>query len=97
MVGEAAGVETGFMFDAGALAAGLLAAGALLAGAFEAGALAAGDETTTGVETGAGVEAFAAFAGLALALLAGASPQAMPSALNPRTVPCFKNSLRFIP
>lgn len=77
MVGDGTGVLAGLL--AGALAAGLLA-GALAAG------VAAGVEITTGVDTGAGVEALAAFAGLALALLAGASPQAMPSALNPRTV-----------
>ncbi len=65
------------MFDAGALAAGLLAF---------AGALATGVETEIGVETGAGVET-ATLAGLAFTLtLVPESPQAMPSALNPRTV-----------
>jgi hypothetical protein len=81
----AAGVLAGFIAElaAGALAAGLFAlAGALPAGVFVAGVV-------TGLATTAGVFAGAAFAGL-LALFAGAllaaSPHAIPSALNPRTV-----------
>jgi hypothetical protein len=58
------------VFAFGALAAGAFAAGTLAAGAFAAGTLAAG----------------ALFAGLLVALLAGASPQAMPRALRPNAI-----------
>ncbi len=68
--------DAGFMFDTGALTAGLFAF---------AGTLAAGVDTGATV-TGAVVLA-AAFAGLAFTLmLVPESPQAMPSALSPRTV-----------
>lgn len=83
-----AGLLAAGAFAAGALAAGLFAAlaagafeaGAFAAGAFVAGAVFAGEATTAGVEAFAGL-AFALFAGALLA----APPQAMPSALNPRT------------
>jgi hypothetical protein len=65
------------------LVAGALVAGLLAFDMFEAVAFVAGVVTVAGVE--AGVDGLFAFALVAGALLA-APPQAMPSALNPRTV-----------
>jgi len=64
------------------LAAGALAAGLFAFVALAAGTLAAGVATGAGVLAGVAAGLFALFAGA----LVAASPQAMPSALNPRTV-----------
>jgi len=84
--GAGAAVLAGFIaLAAGAALAGLLAefAGALAAGALAAGTFATGaGVVAAGVLT---VTAFALFALFAGALVA-ASPQAIPRALNPRTV-----------
>jgi len=80
-VGAGVAVLTGFAV----LAFVGLAAFALVvfAGEFTAGVF-AGSVTGVAVLTGAGVETFAGL--FAFALFAGASPHAIPSALNPRTV-----------
>lgn len=78
LVGLGAGELAGFMFEFGAIVFdGFMFEFGAIVFVFEA----AGVATGAAVATGAGVAA-----GLFTVLLAGASPQAIPRALNPRTV-----------
>ena len=93
--GKPSGIGYGFFVAAGAafVFAGFIVLFALVAGlaafALAAEFVGAAEFVFTGLATGAGVAVLTGagvFAGLFAVLFAGASPQAMPRALNPRTV-----------